>query len=304
MSSESWNTVQKKTESKTDKSNVTYRLFDFLNEGGCLRCVTGTCRNPPNHGLAFPTEFAMVVKNPIKIDGLSNAITASKLDFNKKTPFYAICNYVNGRCKNCEEGRIKYITYKGNQILLCYPELEKIRNKVTIGIHTNIEVIKKGVKFEASILPLQIDPTNIVVSETDYEFKHSEKDKEIEIYEFVPLSVIEPPVKTCGLDFSKLSKAVETGIINNEDSKRQLEETSMISINKSALLNLKIENEFLKEELKKQQTKIFLLEQNLNRLKYSNHDPVLVEEAIHNLKRLNNRVSADFMNSKYSVFSY
>jgi len=304
MSSESWNTVSKKTESKTDKSNVTYRLFDFLNEGGCLRCVTGTCRNPPNHGLAFPVEFAMIVKNPIKIDGLSNAITASKLDFNKKTPFYAICNYINGRCKNCEEGRMKYIIYKGQQILLCYPELEKIRNKVTIGIHIDLEVIKKGVKFEAAILPIQFNFNKIVVSDPEYEFKHSEKDSEIVIDEFVPLSVIELPIKTCGLDFSKLSKAVETEIVNIEDAKRQLDDSSMIYINKSALLNLKVENEFLKQELKKQQTKILLLEQNLNRLKFSNHDPTLVEEAIHNIKRLNSRVSADFMNAKYSVFSY
>lgn len=298
MTTESWNTVPKK-ESKADKPNISYRLFDFLNEGGCLRCVTGTCRNPPNHGLAFPIEFAMVVKNPIKIDGLSNAITASKIDFNKKTPFYAICNYVNGRCKNCEEGRMKHITYKGHQILLCYPELEKIRSKVTIGIHTDLEVIKKGSKFEASILPMQT-----TIPEIEPEFKHSEKDQEIEFNEFISQPIIKPPVKTCGLDFSKVSKTVANEIIVNEESKRRLEETSMISINKSALLNIKAENEFLKQELNKLQTKNSLLEKELSRLKYSNHDPILVEEAIHNLKRLNNRISSAFMDSKYSVFSY
>lgn len=320
MSTETWNTVQKKSDATSDKL---YCLSDFLNEGGCLRCVKGNCRNPPTHSLPFPAEFADYVKNPTKIDGFLKAISATKLDFSK-APFYTICDYVNGRCRNCEEGRIKYVIYKEQKIGLCYPgaKFDKSRNKVTIGLHIDVEVIKKGARFEGRIIPISINCTKQNARNSkdmppvEQDFKQSDKDAVFSLDDFAPLSVIgQPPsvvhidpkqsdVKQNNLDFSKVTQNIDNEIFNIEENKRKHIESTMISISKESLMNLKTENDYLRFENTRQYTKIKLLEQELSKLRYSNHDPKLVEEALHNMKRLNSRVSADFMNSQYSVFSY
>ena len=321
MSTENWNTVPKKSEIKAD---AIYNLSDFLNEGGCLRCVKGNCRNPPTHSLPFPKEFGDYVKNPTKNDGFFKAVSTTKFDFTK-FPFYTICDYVNGKCKNCEEGRFKYIIYKEQKIAVCYPDpkFDKSRNKVTIGLHIDVEVIKKGVRFEGRIVPVSINSTkhdtkDIVPVEQD--FKQSDKDVVFSLDDFIPLSVIGQPsnavhidskkpdaldidLKQNNVDFSKVTKTINDDIKENKQIK-QKEDELMISISRNALLNIKTENDYLKSENTRQYTKIKLLEQELSKLRYSNHDPKLVEEALFNMKRLNSRVAADFMNSQYSVFSY
>jgi len=322
MSSENWNTVSKK-DSKESKSDKQYNLSDFLIEGGCLRCVKGNCRNPPTHSLPFPPEFADYVKNLTKIDGFLKTISAAKLDFSK-APFYTICDYVNGRCRNCEEGRIKYVIYKEQKIGLCYPDpkFDKSRNKVTIGLHIDVEVIKKGARFEGRVVPISINcakqNTNNTkdMLHTEEDFKQSDKDMVFSLDDFIPLSVIgqtpttthidskQSDVKHNNLDFSKVTQNIDNEISNFEETKRKHDEPTMISISKESLWNLKTENDYLRSENTRQYTKIKLLEQELSKLRYSNHDPKLVEEALHNMKRLNSRVSADFMNSQYSVFSY
>lgn len=327
MSRENWNTVSKK-DSKESKSDKQYNLSDFLNEGGCLRCVKGNCRNPPTHSLPFPPEFADYVKNPTKIDGLLKTISAAKLDFSK-SPFFTICDYVNGRCRNCEEGRIKYVIYKEQKIGFCYPDakFDKSRNKVTIGLHIDVEVIKKGARFEGRVVPISINCTkqytnnNKDMSCDEEDFKQSDKDVVFSLDDFKPLSVIgQAPsvahieskqsdvvhidVKQNNVDFSKVTQNIQNEILNGEETKRKYEESTMVSISRESLLNLKTENDYLRSENTRQYTRIKFLEQELSKLRYSNYDPKLVEEALHNMKRLNSRVSADFMNSQYSVFSY
>lgn len=381
-----------------------YRLFDFLNEGGCLRCVTKTCTNSQPHGLEFPDEFAMFVKNPSKINGFSKAISDAKLDFNKKTPFYTICNYINGRCRNCEDGRIKHVTFQGEKITFCYPLLEKIRNKATIGIHIDIEVVKKGDKIESYILPLppiqqkishkkdyvnhkknsisnndndndydndhnhnrendysrykeddySRDRDNYYLRERENDYSRdrdrnndfsSDRENDYLNNELFPLlevsspshsmssfmspspsisSCMSPSMSSCmspsmspsgvkspmnyinsftGLDFSQATKGVIMEIAI-EENQQKIDDSLMVSVNKTALSNIKIENEILRGELKKQQLIINSLNQDLNKAKFSNQNPEITSEVLYNLKRLNNRVSDDFMKTKYSVFSY
>ncbi len=332
-----WNTIPK----KTDKQSNNYHLYDFLNEGGCLRCVKGNCRNPPSHSLSFSPEFAYYVKYPTKIDGFLKAISCSKLDFTK-APFYTICDYVNGRCRNCEEGRIKYISYNKQKIPICYPDpnFDKSHNKITIGLHIYVEVIKKGSRFEGRIFPVEINYSKNTKMEltqdkpvsfdTDPIGSHFEATKESrnETYathvDPVKESYLEhadstkelhveacnetyathaDPVKESHIDFSKIIKTV---IIENniQEIKLKDENPLIVSISRNALLNLKIENDLLKDENTKQQIKIKSLEQELYNLKYLNSDLKLLEEALYNVKRLSNRVSNDFMKSEYSVFSY
>jgi hypothetical protein len=83
-------------------------------------------------------------------------IQNAKLDFDGKKIFYTVCNYVNKKCKNCEEGRIKYIDHNNQKIAICYPLIQPERFKVTIGLHIDIKFILKGTKYEVSVIPANI----------------------------------------------------------------------------------------------------------------------------------------------------
>jgi hypothetical protein len=112
-----------------------------------------TCQNNEQHGIPYPDKLATFVQNPAFVNGFQKTIDSAKLDFSGKKPFYTTCNYVNGKCRNCIEGRVKYVNFNNNKIALCYPPLESIKHKCTIGIHVDIKLILKGPHFEASVIP-------------------------------------------------------------------------------------------------------------------------------------------------------
>ncbi len=141
------------------KNNVeeTFFLSDLLCDGACIRCMNRSCKIDEPHGINFPEKMGIFVQNPSYIAGMDKVFNDAKVDFNGKQPFYTICNYINGNCRNCKKGRIKHIQYNEHEnIALCYPSLDNNRNKITIGVHIDIKLVMKGNKFEASIIPVEI----------------------------------------------------------------------------------------------------------------------------------------------------
>jgi hypothetical protein len=153
-------TKQKKKEKKKNlNENIREEIFflsNLLCEGACLRCMNKSCKINHDHGIPYPEKIGVFVQNPSYISGMDKVFNDADIDFNGKKPFYTICNYINGNCRNCQEGRIKYIKYNDESIALCYPILENIRNKVTIGVHADIKLVMKGNKFDSSIIPVEI----------------------------------------------------------------------------------------------------------------------------------------------------
>jgi hypothetical protein len=347
----------------TYENPVYYRLSEFQNEGGCLRCVTKTCNITGKHGLTFPDEFAFYVKNPTKIGFVAEAIFNARLDFNKKTPLYAICNYNNRKCKNCEEGRIRYVKINNYDIPFCFPDLSKVRNKATIGIHADVHVIKKGNQCECFIYPMQtlenndLNTVSSIISNTDsittsttmsnknfnnvtnnvtnnisnyrydsnnYDNSNSEFVYDNESYNntsyvstnnnvnylekdnFIENSMLsniseQNLSSKVGLDYSRLK---DINIKNVDEEKQKLEEdNAMIEVNIKDYSDIKTEIETLKRKIKEYQSMVHSLKRDLNKAKYSNPDPEIAPEVIHNLKRLNSRVSDDFMRAKYPTFN-
>ena len=152
---DNWSDV--KTNAKKNKNKEEeYYLSSILNNGGCIRCINKSCTNTEKHGTFFPEKLSVFVQNPTYINGMEKFIQNAKLDFDGKKIFYTVCNYVNKKCKNCEEGRIKYIDHNNQKIAICYPLIQPERFKITIGLHIDIKFILKGTKYEVSVIPANI----------------------------------------------------------------------------------------------------------------------------------------------------
>jgi hypothetical protein len=153
-----WSEVPtKKRESRSQPREETFFLLESLSNGGCMRCMNKSCKITEKHGLPYPDKICTFIQNPTYINGMEKSIKESKLDFNGKIPFFTTCNYINGKCRNCEEGRIKYISFNKEKIAVCYPILEGIRHKVTVGMHIDIKMVMKGSRYEITLFPLNIN---------------------------------------------------------------------------------------------------------------------------------------------------
>ena len=146
--SDNWNNVKSNQKKNKIIKEEEYILSDILFNGGCMRCMNKSCTINENHGIYFPEKLTTFVQNPTYINGIEKSIQNAKLDFNGKKPFYTTCNYANKKCRNCEEGRIKYIDFNNEKIALCYPSLDAIRYKVTVGLHIDIKLILKGPQYQ------------------------------------------------------------------------------------------------------------------------------------------------------------
>ena len=153
MSQEEWATIT------APKKEETYTLSELLHSGCCIRCMNRSCTNNEKHGEKFPEKISVFIKNPSYIKEVDAAIKKANLDFNGITPMYTTCifTHIHGKCKNCLEGRVKYINVNNKNIELCFPPLDrdKIKNKVTIGIHLDIKLVLNGKHFDVSALPHQ-----------------------------------------------------------------------------------------------------------------------------------------------------
>ena len=143
--------------------NKTLNLLDIIqNKKVCLRCINNSCTINKPHGFVLPEKerkrMSIFVVNPTYIKKFGKLIEISHLDFNGKKPFYKICNFIDKKCKNCSEGRIKYVNYEDKQVILCYPCLDNIKDKVTVGVHIDIKLILKGdEKYDVSFIPLDAE---------------------------------------------------------------------------------------------------------------------------------------------------
>ena len=203
-----------------------------------MRCMNKSCTINENHGIYFPEKLTTFVQNPTYINGIEKSIQNAKLDFNGKKPFYTTCNYANKKCRNCEEGRIKYIDFNNEKIALCYPSLDAIRYKVTVGLHIDIKLILKGTKYEVSTIPINIIIENKKIQEPVIN-KKADLNAEENWPSLCTKSTTTPHVKHV-LNYSNIEKS-------NDDSNKKLEENNLIIAD---IKHVSIKSEPIKEEEK------------------------------------------------------
>jgi hypothetical protein len=135
-------------------------LSKLLKEGACLRCMNNSCKFEHKNNVSYPNIICKFVKNPTLINGVTQMLMNANLDFKGKEVYYTICNYVNGKCNNCEQNRKKKILINNNSqfFYVCYPDLNDSRTKITVGIHFDIQLLLNADEsFKVSILPYPLD---------------------------------------------------------------------------------------------------------------------------------------------------
>lgn len=342
--SDNWNTVTHNCRKKTVKTKEVkeikeeiYYLSDLIFNGGCIRCINKTCKIKEQHGIPFPEVICNFIKCPSYINGIKKSIDDAKLDFNDKKPFFTTCNYAFGVCKNCNEGRIKCIEFNNLKIALCYPNLESILHKVTVGMHIDVKLILKGKKYEVYAHPVEI---NFIDEDEDYmtDIYDEIYDKPI-IDEWPSLNntdstnnvnnVVNNVVNSVKnevkiLDFSKFKK-IKENVIENEFCERVnkqnnidipfekeykediLKETQLEDIHydfefKRLNTFLMDENEDLKIENENLLNRIFNLEKENKRQMFIIKNSSKYEEIFNNTLILNTRVTEQFLENNYSEY--
>ena len=296
MTDNNWNNV--KNNKKKNVKEEEYILSNILSNGGCIRCMNRSCTINENHGIVFPEKICTFVQNPTYINGIEKSIQTAKLDFNGKKPFYTTCNYTNRKCRNCEEGRIKYITFNNEKIALCYPSLEVIRFKVTVGLHIDIKLILKGTKYEVSALP--IIPFINIIEEKKIDNSYSEENWPT-LYKDSPIICIKSPI----LDFSHIEK-------NFHESKEEINEIKEVPKNinieeiqieeNAKIKDLIYQNNYLKKENKKLLNEIKILEEKNKREMFIINNQHKYDEILDNVKFLNTRITQQFFETNYEQY--
>ena len=325
--SDDWKPIKQKKDKKKQIVNEineeVFYLSNLLNDGACIRCINKSCKINQPHGIPFPDKLCVFVQKPTYIDGIEQLLNDAVIDFNGKKPFYTICNYINGNCKNCEDGRIKFVKYNDESIALCYPNLENIKNKVTIGVHVDIKLIIKGNKFNASLIPVEI-----LFEEEDNNDYYLEKSKEIDEWPILNNINVVKKNDFSFLDVVKMHSKDEiidsNNEINNEINNNNIKnEENYINENinnidydyeyidylKRCLYELEDKNHFLEKEIlaltsknNELLEKVKTLERNIEYDKIIFKYGEKYDEILYNLNNLNNSISDQFFEENYSKY--
>lgn len=315
-----WNTVnntcRKKSVKVKEVKEEIYYLSDLIFNGGCMRCINKTCKISESHGTPFPEIISNFVKCPSYINGIKKCIDDSKLDFNDKKPFFTTCNYTYGICKNCNEGRIKYIEYNNLKIALCYPNLETILHKVTVGMHIDVKLILKGKKYELYAHPVEI---NFIEEEEEYISDIYDEILEKPLIEDWPslnnTNNVKNEVKI--LDFSKFKNETVYEDIGNKDN--FCEKNYHDDIKNEPLTNNEIDihhnfefkriNTLLMDENEDLRIENENLINKINQLEKENFKQMFIiknsnkyNEIFNNTEILNTRVTQQFLENNYSEY--
>ena len=155
----------KNVKNKETYLEESFYLLNSLKDNACIYCINKSCKIAEKHSIDFPYMISKFVQNPTYIPEIKKVIDLAQLDFNGKKIFYSVCNFVHKKCRNCDDGRIKYINFGDKQIILCYPILNDAKNSIKIGLHIDIKLVVKGKKHEAFAIPLEVKFENTIYDE-------------------------------------------------------------------------------------------------------------------------------------------
>lgn len=141
--------TNKKKEKKFSHEPIKFSLTEYSNNG-CNYCLHGNCTNhygeKANH---IHPLIKSVIKNPSKIIGdVPKILKDNGFDIDNKHIHVNTCiwNYTHSNCKNCNEGRFKYIKFvdskgRNQELKFCVPVLKKNSNVIPIGFHWDVELL-------------------------------------------------------------------------------------------------------------------------------------------------------------------
>ena len=340
MNKEEWAQQQSKKSLKED----TFLLSELIKINGCCTwCMIKKCKNLEEHGADFPMKMSDFVLKPNYIKEILEIIKNNDLGFKDITLYYTTCIHGinNGRCKNCIEGRFKYVDFKGIPIRFCFPPFEN-KTKMTIGIHDfDIKLILRGKQYEVSAFPIKYEEEEVYHSIENEETSFSVKEEKIDTYEDLfpqiegsPTSKVQNNDEVKKFDYSSIiqknhdekDKTDDTDIIGETSKiklqeKEQEQEEVQEKVDNSKYMTLFDENKENLLIIDKLNAKIYAFERKIKELESKNTElknknvkemeiiknKHKYDEILHNLQNLN-AISKQFFNeenySEYLVIDY
>ena len=259
-----------------------YQLSELVNKDKCcIRCMSDNCNIEYEHGNVFPKQITYFLKNPLRINTIKKSIEESKLNFDNFMPRYNLCYFIysHGNCRNCNEGRFKYIDVDGYKIKLCYADLKNIKSKVPVGFHIDIKFSITNNKININeVLPYEINNQELI--EDNYEKKEINTIEDTDL----PIGTVVPNKNI--LDYSKIKKNNTDNLNKNINGKQNY--SNQNSKNNHQLI---IENEKLKN-------RINYLEEKLEYLcKEIDNEKDKIYDMHKTIEYVNNRVVTQFFNT-------
>ena len=307
------------------------RLSEWHNSGGCFSCLNGRCHfSDENHSIPYIKELSIIFKNPTTIFGMYDAIKKAAFNWNNIQCTYTVCPFVysNRGCKNCKENRIKTFIFKNQEITICYPPIETVKYKLTIGMHIDfiIKLNPKGYDVTVFSINQKKDersndersnnerPINERLNDERIKYIEQHVDDNINTNENFPSlngithSLSIPENISNNETFSnriKKSMLDEEIIDYQEEKNHKFEEENKKnedykSLHKLKLLELEIES--LKNDKIFLNEKIYMLENEISKLNYVKDKFSKYEEMFKNKKTIESRVTQQFLNTNYSEY--
>ena len=151
-------------------------LSTYINNGCCFFCMIKRCTKTHQNNTPFPDALPYFLERPMRINLLNSVIQNQNFGFGETQEYNInICTYIYAynNCKNCEEGRFKFVEINGKQIKFCYPEINKNHNKLPIWLHIDL---KFSINSNNRINILEILPLNEEIL-TNKNNKNNKNDK-------------------------------------------------------------------------------------------------------------------------------
>lgn len=277
-------------ELKKEKNIINYQLSNLVNDGCCIRCMNNTCNNKEPHGAEFPEQIVYFLSNPLRINIIRNAIKESNLNINNYPLMFNLCHfiYTSKNCINCLENRYKIIKIQGNDVKVCYSDLNTVKNKLTVGLHIDVKFSISNKRININeILPYEkVDDYD----NTKNEIKLNVEDKS----DFPGISENKHNTKEY-IDYSKLRNNINDKSYDAENNKSRSNEINDNSKNKN-YYQLVQENNYLKR-------KVYNLEKEMDDRRYDvDNIKKTIYEKFDNIEYLNNRVITQYFDTNFQDY--
>jgi hypothetical protein len=147
------NTTQtEKVSSTSTNKNVNKKVIfsELINEGVCVHCLFGSCKNHQTLDERIPENIPRYVKNPSIIRNFGEELIKCNFGI-EGTPRYTTCKFMLNKCDNCNNGRCITMKYQSNDITLCYSNPSN--GAFFVGAHIDIHYEEKFKGFDLTIFP-------------------------------------------------------------------------------------------------------------------------------------------------------
>ena len=166
----------------SDSTDNIKTLSNFLKEGNCIYQIIGKAEHSQNVNSKLYNILRKYINDPTKIylikknDALNTAKSITKIKNSNKKMYFTSCIFcLSGKkCYNEKANRtfnFNFNTKKGNKsIKVCYPDISKCRNRITLGMHINFTFTYNGRYLEVVDVNPLIDntkKTNVITNNNE-----------------------------------------------------------------------------------------------------------------------------------------